>query len=122
MTEPAAQIRPFADWLQEQSSGRTHNDLSAALHALLEAVTRHGKAGKLTFTVKAKPMQGDMSAVVIADEVRLGAPEADRKANIYFLDEDGNPSRSDPRQMHLPLRPAPSEAVADTRTDRSYAT
>lgn len=119
MTQPTAdpdvRIRPFADWLQEQSSGRTHNDLSEALHELLDAVARHGKAGKLVFTIKVAPMQGDMSAVVIADDVKLAAPEADRKANIFFLDGDGNPVRSDPRQMHLPLRDATGVVLAETK-------
>lgn len=116
-TQPAEHVRPFADWLREQSTGRTHNDLSEALHDLLAAVAETGKAGTLTLVIKAKPMQGDMRAVVIVDDIKLAPPQPDRKANIFFLDAQGNPVRNDPRQMHLPIA-----AVADDDTpDRRHA-
>ena len=31
-------VRPFADWLREQQSGRTHDELTEALAALAAAV------------------------------------------------------------------------------------
>lgn len=36
MTEPAEDqtVRPFADWLREQSKGLTHEELSEALRAV----------------------------------------------------------------------------------------
>lgn len=56
--EPA-RVRPFADWLREQRSGRTHEELSEQLHALVEAVA-----------VEIKPMSaGDPNTLVVADKV-----------------------------------------------------
>jgi hypothetical protein len=38
-------IRPFADWLREQSKGKTHDEMSVALHDLIGRVIDTGKKG-----------------------------------------------------------------------------
>ena len=109
------QIRPFAAWLQEQSQGRTHSELSDALHDLIARVQDTGKKGTLTLSVHVETMKGDNTALVISDEIKLKLPEHDRKASLFFVDANGNPTRNDPRQIALPLREVsaptdPSEA------------
>lgn len=102
-TEPV--IRPFADVLQELQGGRTHSDLSEALHALTTAVREHGKAGTLQLTVKIDPVsKGDGSTVTVTANVVSKAPRSEPKKSIFFLADDGNLCRDDPRQLHLPLR------------------
>ena len=102
-------VRPFADFLQEHAEGTTHGDLSEALHQLVEAVQAHCKAGSLGLTVKIKPMSNsDPSTLVVTCDIVLKAPEADPASKVFFVDKDGNLSRDDPRQLHLPLREVPA--------------
>lgn len=98
-------IRPFADVLQELQGGRTHNDLSEALHDLTTAVREHGKAGSIQLTIKIDPVsKGDGTTVTVTSTVASKTPKAEPKKSIFFLSDDGNLQRDDPRQLHLPLR------------------
>jgi hypothetical protein len=102
-------IRPFADFLTER--GKTHRELGDGLHDLINRVRETGKKGTIVLAVKVEPMKGDRDQLIISDEITLKLPEHERAASIYFVDDDGNPTRHDPRQMHLPLRgvePAPA--------------
>ncbi|MGH8867104.1 MAG: hypothetical protein ACRDYU_03800 [Actinomycetes bacterium] len=106
-------VRPFADFLLEQSSGHTHGELGEGLHDLIARVQDTGKKGSLTLTVVVEPMKGDTSTLVVTDEIKLRLPEHDRKGSVFFTDRDGNLTRHDPRQLHLPLREVASEAHPD---------
>lgn len=96
--DAGVQIRPFADWLREQSKGATHEELSVALNDLIQRVGDTRKAGSIQFTVKVGPMKGDKTAIVIEDQIKLKLPEHDRQASLYFVDKHGNPVREDPNQ------------------------
>lgn len=92
-------IRPFADWLREQSSGTTHDELSDALHDLTTRVTDTGKKGVLQLTITVAPMKGaEEGVLVVSDQIKLKLPEHDRKASIFYSHE-GNLQRSDPNQL-----------------------
>lgn len=91
-------VRPFADFLREQSRGHTHDELSEALHDLVRRVGDTGKAGALVLTINVKPMKGaDNGALLITDQIKLKLPEHDRKASVFFSNE-GNLQREDPHQ------------------------
>lgn len=108
-------IRPFADWLREQSSGKTHEELSVALHDLIGRVTDTGKKGSLQLTVTVAPMKGDVSMLVVGDEIKLRIPEHDRKTSIFYPDRDGNLSRRDPNQLEFEsLREVPAGVNPET--------
>lgn len=112
-------IRPFADFLREQSKGLTHEELSANLQALVGAVADTGKKGSLTLIVHVDPIKGDDAAFSIHDEIRLKLPEHDRPASMFFADDEHNLTRRDPRQLEFDtLRevPAPTVHDVDTRT------
>ena len=99
-------VRPFADFLREQAGGRTHNELSEALHDLVCAVSDTGKGGSLTLTLTIKPLEkGNTSALLVTDKVAVKRPALERKASVFFAD-DGNLVRNDPNQPTLggPLR------------------
>ena len=92
-------VRPFADWLREQSTGKTHEELSDAMYDLVARVRDTGKKGSLVLTVTIAPFDKDDSVLLISDEIRLKLPEHHRKASIFYADKTGNVTRRDPNQL-----------------------
>lgn len=92
-------VRPFADFLRDQAKGKTHEELSEALHDLVARVRDTGKKGSVVLTVKVGPLKGDLDVLVVSDEIRLNLPEHDRQASLFYPDETGNLSRTDPNQL-----------------------
>lgn len=112
-----APVRPFADWLCEQSAGRTHEELSRAIRDVTAAVVDTGKAGTVSLTVKIAPLgKGDSSALVVTDVVRVSKPEHDRRKSIFYPDADGNLRRDDPNQPTFEgLREVPAPTATTVR-------
>lgn len=108
--EAAPQIAEFAAFLVGHLNGRTHEEIGIELHQLLEAVKAHGKKGSLTVTVVIEPPSNgvDGGPLPIGIEYASKAPKPAAPKSIYFLDDQGNPTRTDPRQMALDLRTAPA--------------
>ena len=115
---PERRIRPFSDFLLEISAGLTHHDLSEALNELVQAVDVVGKPGSITYTLKVAPAgRGAEQTVMVTDEIKVKLPEADRPDSVFFIDADGNMTRSHPDQERLPLREVPKpRADADPAT------
>lgn len=101
--EDDRQLKPFADWLALQRKGSLANELAEALADLNRAVLETGKAGSVTLTIGVKPT-GDEVSVIVTDKVTSKVPEPDRGQSIFFIDEDGNPLRS---QQELDVQPGP---------------
>lgn len=114
MTNDDRIIRPFADWLQEQAKGRTHNELGEGLHDLIARVKDTGKKGSLTLTVTVEPMKKDPALLVVSDVINLKLPEHDRPAAVYYADDDGNLTRDDPNAI-------PFESLREVPTARQEA-
>lgn len=93
-------IRPFADFLREQSKGHTHEELGEALHDLVARVKDTGKKGSLTLVITVEPTKGT-DALTVADEIKLKLPEHDRDASLFFTDKLGNLTRRDPNQLEF---------------------
>jgi hypothetical protein len=113
-------VRPFTEFLLQQAYGGTHDELTYGLHDLIAAVKDHGKAGSLTLTISVAPVgAGAERQVMVTDRVALKAPTGKRPTSMFFVDDDGNLTRKDPRQPELPLRevsrPAAAEAKAVNR-------
>lgn len=112
-------VRPFAAFLQELNKGRVHEELSQGLHDLLAAVKATGKKGSLTLTLvvsqeKKTPM------LIIDDDVTPKLPKPDRTRSLWFVDKDGNPTRSDPNQLDfnsIQAVPTPVPAEDNTRKE-----
>ena len=92
-------IRPFAEWLLEHTEGELHAELSEALNVLVQQVNRTGRKGALLLTVHVLPA-GDM--VAVKAEVTNKLPKVDAPVKSYFVDEEGNLSRSNPQQLEIP--------------------
>ena len=93
--------KPFSSWLIEQAGGKTESELTDGLRDLVNRVTDTGKKGTLQLTVTVGPMKEDPSMLVVSDEIKLKLPEHDRKASIFWTDDDGNLLRNDPNQRSL---------------------
>lgn len=100
-TTDAGRPRDFALFLMEHARGRSHDELSAALRALVLAVAETGKSGKLTYTVTIKPQRKVEGAVLVADSIKSTLPEFDRAESIFFTTDAGDLSRTDPHQTEL---------------------
>ncbi len=117
MTPEDGPRKPFAAFVQEQRSGGLHGELSDGLAELVSAVREHQKGGTLVLTIKVTPNK-DGSTVTVTDKVAVKAPEGERGAAIFFVDDAGNLSRRNPYQQELPLKEVgaaarePEEATA----------
>jgi hypothetical protein len=98
--ETEAQPAEFAAFFVQHLAGRSHEEISDEFHQLLAAVNEHGKKGSLVITVTAEPPKGhiDGAPVAISIDSTLKAPKASAPPSLYFVDDDGNASRNDPRQ------------------------
>jgi hypothetical protein len=95
------EIVDLPTWLAGHLGGRTAEEISAEFHALLDAVRAHGKKGQMTITFVVEPPANGVEAapLPIGVESAVKAPKATAPKALYFLDNDGNPVRDDPRQM-----------------------
>ena len=104
------QTAPVAAFLASHLSGRTDEELSREFHTLLDAVRAHGKKGSLTITIVVDPPANgvDSAPMPIGVESAVKAPKPTPVKSLYFLDDDGQPVREDPRQMQIDFRTAPT--------------
>ncbi|MGW6481277.1 hypothetical protein ACWGDS_25850 [Streptomyces sp. NPDC055059] len=90
----------FAFFLTQHSRGEAHAQISGELRELLAAVQEHGRKGSLTIKVSVEPPKGhvDGAPVLVTVESEVKAPRAVAPPAMYFVDDDGRPTRNDPRQ------------------------
>ncbi len=106
--------RPFMDLLREHRGGVTHDELSEALHELVEAVAAENKGGSLTLKIGIKPAGGKGSALLVTAEIKTAPPKETSESSLYFVTPDNNLVRDDPRQRTMPFhtldsRPEPRD-------------
>ncbi|PYG00186.1 hypothetical protein SAMN05216184_104125 [Georgenia satyanarayanai] len=109
-------IRPFADWLREQQSGRTHDELSQNLRDLVSAVVDTGKKGTLTLQITVAPFdRAEGDALIVSDAVKLSLPQHDRRKSIFHADKHHNLTKDDPAALPFDsLREVPAPRLTDT--------
>lgn len=116
-------VRPFADFLREQGSGRTHDELSEALHELVARVKDTGKGGSVTLVIKVAPLKKSDDVLVVTDDIKKSFPIHDRKPSLTYVDKAGNLTRSDPNQLTFDsLREVPADPAAKLREQAKEAT
>lgn len=86
--------------LTEQRKGKFAIEAAEKLAAVIKACRATGKKGKLVITLTIRPTATEM---MLSDNVKPVCPEADAAASVFYDDEDGNLSRTDPNQEELPL-------------------
>jgi hypothetical protein len=90
----------LAVFLVQHSRGEAHAQASSELRELLNAVQEHGRKGSLTLKINVEPPKGhvDGAPVLVSVESELKAPRPIAPPAMYFVDDDGRPTRNDPRQ------------------------
>ena len=99
----------FADVLGGLEGGIALLQLNDQLQELVQAGTKHRKAGEIALTLKVSP-NGE-TAVSVAAAVKAKIPEGARGVTVFFADASGNLLRRNPNQPELPLR-----EVAETKS------
>lgn len=90
--------RPFSDSLREFNKGRVHDELTTALHQLIDAVQETQKTGKLTLVIQLVP-QKNTDMLMVKDKVSVDIPQPDRNNTLFFVDRAGNLTRENPTQL-----------------------
>lgn len=84
--------KDFSFLLVEHLNGRTHTEISALAHELVEAVQAHGKKGSLTIELVIEPTtKGPDSPIAIAFETKLKKPEAAAPRATFFVNRLDRP-------------------------------
>jgi hypothetical protein len=86
--------------IEQLRYGTLHDDLTDELNKLTEAVTRTGKVGEISVTIKLKPTNAAGQMEVI-DEIKVKAPKETKASTMMFATPENNLQREDPRQMNI---------------------
>lgn len=111
-------MKAFSIFLQEINAGQTHAALTSDLAELLQAVKAHGRAGKLTLTIKVVPgSKGtDIDKITVTADRTLSLPKPELPTDFFWLTDTAEPTRKHPRQHDLDLRDAADDRPAAFKT------
>jgi hypothetical protein len=94
------QSTEFASVLLNHAKGRAHDEASAKLREAVEAVQQLGKVAKVTVELSVHPVPNNSAVVSLQDKVTASIP-TEKRASIWFPDDDGALHRNDPNQREL---------------------
>lgn len=92
--------RPFNDTLVALRYGTLHDELTKALNQLTDDVTRTGKVGTLTLSIKLKPTNNSGQLEII-DDIKVSTPKETKGTTIMFATPENNLTREDPKQLSI---------------------
>lgn len=92
--------KPFNDTIVSLRYGTLHDELTEALNKLTDDVTRTGKVGALTLSIKLKPTNNSGQIEVI-DDLKITTPKETKGTTIMFATPENNLTREDPKQLSL---------------------
>ena len=91
----------IAKVLEEMHRGAVTAQADTELAKAIAAVKEHGKAAEVTIKVKIEPSGGDEVSVTAECSSKLPKPKA--RPAIFFMTENNDLTRDDPKQTSLPL-------------------
>jgi hypothetical protein len=94
--KPAVQPITFLGFLQTNRRGEIPTEADAAMAAILAALREHGGKGKLTLTMNFSLTKSGQ--IEIKPDLKSEKPRRAMSSGLYFADEDGNLTRTDPNQ------------------------
>lgn len=92
--------KPFNDTIVSLRYGTLHDELTEALNKLTNDVTRTGKVGALTLSIKLKPTNNSGQIEVI-DDLKVTTPKETKGTTIMFATPENNLTREDPKQLSI---------------------
>ena len=92
--------KPFNDTIVSLRYGTLHDELTEALNKLTVDVTRTGKVGALTLSIKLKPTNNSGQIEVI-DDLKITTPKETKGTTIMFATPENNLTREDPKQLSI---------------------
>ncbi len=99
------QIKPAQTTLNALSDGHIMAEMAQAIHDAVSAVNAQNKPGTVTLTVTIAPMKKDTrlidSPLLFSGEVSSKLPRPDPAQTLFYVDEEGNPTRTQTRQPDL---------------------
>lgn len=114
-------IPPATEFLEEYRGGQLDYELAQALATVAQAVRYTEKPGTVTVRFEMKPNRGSRF-VLMSDMIKLKVPEEDREQSVFYVNDSGGLSRSDPYQDPLPFTvPVAEDAAAVALPDDSDA-
>lgn len=90
--------RPALDLIGDLRRGKTAHDLTEKLHELVAACLDTGKKGELVLKLIVEPDPEIDSQMRVRDAITVKTPERTLKPSLFFVDGDGNLTRTDPNQ------------------------
>lgn len=96
-----SQLTPFHEWIRDQQSGLTDDEITSALATVVEAVQHLGKKGKVAIELQVEPAGSGGRNVEVAVKVTAKPPEPEPTPSIYFIGESGSLHRDDPYQARM---------------------
>lgn len=110
--------RPALDLLNDIGKGKLAHELTEALHDLVAACLDTGRKGTVQLALTIEPDKNaprerfNVAHVIVAKTPRVAA-----RPSMFFVTDDGNLSRTDPRQERFePLRSLDGTTVDDADT------
>lgn len=100
----------FASMLLELDGGNVERELSGKLTELVSAVKLVEKPGSITVKLIVKPATKRGAEVVfVTDEIKSKVPEFERASTLFFINDDNQLQRQDPRQTNIKFEQEKSE-------------
>lgn len=107
----------FLKTLQGVRQGAVIDELNQKLYDLGLAVRSTGRAGELVLKLKLAPIDQSGLTLHIEDTVVVKEPKLSKGKTVFFVTDDGQLVRNDPRQKSLELRQVPApEAPQEMRS------
>lgn len=93
----------FATQLLEIDKGRVHDDGTARLAELIDAVCHTAGSGTLTLTIKVEPLDpesfDETGQLMVTGNVDVKIPRPKRSPSIFFANGKGRMTRTDPTRL-----------------------
>lgn len=103
---PVPGIRPALETLRELDERRFMDKLALEIRQATDAVRALGKPGKLVITLEFAPLSKAglvEPAITIEADITAKLPKPDAPKALFFVDDEGNPTRQQQRQRGLGL-------------------
>lgn len=96
-SKPGVQPITFIGFLQSNRRGEIPAEADAAMTDILAALREHGGKAKLTLTMNFSFTKSGQ--IEIKPDLKIEKPRRAMSSGLYFADDDGNLTRTDPNQQ-----------------------